>query len=208
MAGGLHDLLSRFGGRRDEPSRAPALRRGARHAGARLSDQGPAEVPRQRRRQAGAGAARPRPRRRQQRVVLRRGARLPHARRGPGHRRRAARRGRDARPAAGVLPHAVQERAGQRRRHPLLGRVRLPRSDGGHGAGGDAGQAAGRRRLAARLLQHRHRAGTRRSTPSTSSSIAVRCAIGPTTAPRPGSAASRTATSSSCSRPSACPTRS
>ena len=25
MAGGLHDLLSRFGGRRDEPSRAPAL---------------------------------------------------------------------------------------------------------------------------------------------------------------------------------------
>ena len=207
VAGGLHDLLSRFGGRRDEPSATPAFA-GARHAGARLPDQGAAEVPRQRRGEAGAGAARPRPGRRHQRVVLRRGARLPHAGRGPVHRHRAPRRRRHPRPAAGLLSHAVQERAGQRRRHPLLGRVRLPRSGGGDGAGGDAGAAAGRRRLAARLLQHRHRTRTGALHEVRRRRSRHACAIAITAAPRRGSAAFRTATSSSCSRRSACPIRS
>ena len=141
------------------------------------------------------------PGRRQQRVVLRRGTRLPDPRRRPLRRHRAARRGRHARPAAGVLPHPLQERAGHASTASCAGTCStiLDRA-AATALAGDAGPAAGGRRLAARLLQHVDRAGPR-ALHEVHRRRSRHAALPHLRRPRRrGSAACRIATSSSCSR--------
>ena len=160
MADATRSLTDLFGLLRTAPaSPTPAPRAGSRLSRTRPSASIPprrctkflASLQAQRR----PAAARPRSGRRQQRHVLRRAARLPDPRRGPRRRHRSPRQGRHARSAAGVLRDAVHAGAGHGRRHPLLGRARLPRRPAAQALATALTRAAASRRLPARLLQHR-----------------------------------------------------